>query len=164
MDSLLRDLYGHQVWADAEHWRAIGDHAVARDDRAIRDRLHHIALVQRLFLWAVGDRQDAFAFTKSEEFPSFDALRTYAREHHDRLAPALAAMTDARLAESIAIPWIPDPPFSLTVAEALTQAAMHTHYHRGQNATRLRELGGEPPMTDFIYWLWKGRPEPIWNP
>ncbi len=164
MQPLLRDLYGHQVWADAEHWRAIGDHAVARDDKVIRDRLHHIALVQRLFLWAVGDRQDAFAFTKPEEFPSFDALQSYAREHHGRLAPAIAAMTDARLAESIAIPWVPDPPLSLTVAEALTQSAMHTHYHRGQNATRLRELGGEPPMTDYIYWLWKGRPEPIWNP
>jgi len=164
MNSLLRDLYAHQVWADAEHWRAIGSQAAARDDTAIRDRLHHITLVQRLFLWAVGNRQDAFGFTKSEEFPSFDALRTYAREHHDRLAQAVAAMTDARLAESIAIPWLPDPPLSLTVAEALTQAAMHTHYHRGQNATRLRELGGEPPMNDYIYWLWKGRPEPIWNP
>jgi len=87
----------------------------------------------------------------------------YARDHHDRLAPALAATSDERLAVSIAIPWFTDPPLSLTVAEALTQAAMHTHYHRGQNATRLRELGGEPPMTDYIYWLWKGRPEPIWH-
>lgn len=77
---------------------------------------------------------------------------------------AIAPTTDERLAESIAIPWIPAPPLSLTVAEALTQAAMHTHYHRGQNATRLRELGGEPPMTDYIYWLGKGRPEPNWNP
>jgi len=164
MDALLRDLYGHQVWADAEHWRAIGAHAPARDDKAIRDRLHHIAIVQRAFLWTVGDRQDAFVFTKPEDFSSFDALLVYAREHHDCLAPAIAATSEARLAESIAIPWFTDPPLSLTVAEALTQAAMHTHYHRGQNATRLRELGGEPPMTDYIYWLWKGRPEPIWNP
>jgi hypothetical protein len=26
MNSLLLDLYGHQAWADAEHWRAIGAH------------------------------------------------------------------------------------------------------------------------------------------
>jgi uncharacterized damage-inducible protein DinB len=39
---------------------------------------------------------------------------------------------------------------------------MHSHYHRGQNATRLRELGGEPPMTDLIVWYWKGRPRPDW--
>jgi hypothetical protein len=32
----------------------------------------------------------------------------------------------------------------------------------GQNATRLRELGGAPPMTDLIVWYWKGRPLSDW--
>jgi len=57
---------------------------------------------------------------------------------------------------------ISDAPTKISIGEALTQAAMHSHYHRGQNATRLRELGGEPPMTDYIVWLWKGRPQPAW--
>jgi uncharacterized damage-inducible protein DinB len=163
MNPLLRDLYGHQVWADAEHFRAIGAHPAARGDRAMLVRLHHIAIVQRAFLWAVGDRQDAFEFTKPEDFASLDALKRYAREHHDRLVPFIATVSDVRLAESIAIPWFKDPPLSLTVAEALTQGSMHSHYHRGQNATRLREIGGEPPMTDYIVWLWKGRPEADWT-
>jgi uncharacterized damage-inducible protein DinB len=163
MNPLLRDLYGHQVWADAEHFRAIGAHPAARGDWAILVRLHHIAIVQRAFLWAVGDRQDAFEFTKPEDFASLDALKRYAREHHDRLVPFIATVSDVRLAESIAIPWFKDPPLSLTVAEALTQGSMHSHYHRGQNATRLREIGGEPPMTDYIVWLWKGRPEADWT-
>jgi hypothetical protein len=33
-------------------------------------------------------------------------------------------------------------------------------YHRGQVATRLRERGGEPPLTDFIAWIWMHRPAP----
>ena len=163
MNPLLRDLYGHQIWDDAEHWRAIGAHTAARDDKAIRDRLHHIAIVQRAFLWTVGDRQDQFAFTTPDDFSSFDALRAYAREHHDRLSPAIATISDSQLAESIVIPWFKDPPLSLTVAEALMQGAMHSQYHRGQNATRLREMGGEPPMTDYIVWLWKGRLEADWT-
>ena len=40
---------------------------------------------------------------------------------------------------------------------------MHSHYHRGQNATRFRELGGEPPMTDFIVWLRDGQPAARWS-
>ena len=71
-------------------------------------------------------------------------------------------MTDARLAESLDIPWFKDPPLTLRVEEALAQCSMHSHYHRGQNAIRLREVGGEPPMTDYIYWLWKGRPHAAW--
>ncbi|MGH9369351.1 MAG: MFS transporter [Thermoanaerobaculia bacterium] len=29
-------------------------------------------------------------------------------------------------------------------------------------ATRLRELGGEPPLTDLITWYWKGKPAAPW--
>ena len=163
MNPLLRDLYGHQEWADAEHFRAIGVHPAARDDKAIRDRLHHIALVQRAFLWMIGDRQETFVITKAEDYRSFEAVYSYAHEHHGRLAPAIAALTEHRLAESIVVPWFSDPPLSLTVGEALMQGAMHSHYHRGQNATRLRELGGEPPPTDYIVWLWKGRPQADWT-
>jgi uncharacterized damage-inducible protein DinB len=158
----LRSLYGHQEWADAEHWRAIGTYPAARDDEAVRNRLHHIHFVQHAFLWTVGDRQKQFVRTKAEEFTSLDQLRSYAREYHEQMAPCLAGLSDARLAEQVSIVWFTDPPLTITVAEALTQCAMHSHYHRGQNATLLRELGGVPPTTDLIVWQWKGRPAGTW--
>jgi uncharacterized damage-inducible protein DinB len=163
MSAVLRDLYGHQAWADAEHWRAILAHAPAREDRAIRDRLHHLHLVQRGFLWAVTDQTVPFPFTKPDDFKVLTDLRAYAADYHDRITRMVAAVTDTRLAETIEIPWFTDPPLAITVAEALTQCAMHSHYHRGQNATRLRELGGEPPGTDLIVWYWKGRPAAVWD-
>jgi uncharacterized damage-inducible protein DinB len=163
MNPLLRDFYNHQAWADAEHARAIGAHSPARDDQAIRNRLHHIALVQRGFLWSVVDQQVPFAFTRPDDFPAFDDLLRYSREYHDAIRAFLSGVSDARLDEPITIQWFKDPPLIITVTEALTQCAMHSHYHRGQNATRLRELGGEPPMTDLIVWYWKGRPGPSWS-
>jgi len=76
----------------------------------------------------------------------------------------MESIADARLSEEITIPWAPKEGRStLAVLEALTQGAMHSHYHRGQNATRLREMGGEPPTTDYIVWVWKGRPEADWT-
>ena len=162
MNPLLRDFYGHQAWADAEHRRAIGMQPAARDDHAIRQRLHHIAIVQRRFLWIVGDRKEPFAFTKAEDFASFEAMAEYARDYHAQVAAFLSTVTDARLEESIGVPRFNDPPLTLQVTEALTHCAMHSHYHRGQNATRLRELGGEPPTTDLIVWYWKGRPSASW--
>ncbi len=141
MNPLLRDFYGHQVWADAEHWRAIEAHPAARDDEAITKRLHHIHLVQRVFRWAVGDRQAPFVLTKPEDFRSLADLKSYAREYHEEMPGFLEAFTKARLDEKIEMPWFKEPPLAITVTEALTQCAMHSHYHRGQNATRLRELG-----------------------
>ena len=163
MNPLLRDLCGHQAWADAEHWRAIEAHLPAADDLALRHRLHHIHLVQRAFIWAVGDRAAELTVTAAAEFPSLAALKEYARGTHDAFDRFFAGVTDDRLEERIAMPWFADPPLTLTVTEALTQAAMHSHYHRGQNATRLRELGGEPPLTDLIAWYWKSRPGPDWG-
>lgn len=36
-------------------------------------------------------------------------------------------------------------------------------YHRGQVNTWLRELGLEPPLVDFIAWVWFGKPAPDWS-
>lgn len=159
---MLRELYAHQAWADAEHWRAIEAHAPALADKPIRDRLHHIHLVQHAFLWTCRGAGTSFALTKPEDFASMTALRDYGRAYHHDMACFLDELTPARLAETRVIPWFKDPPLSLPIEHALIQAAMHSHYHRGQNATRVRELGGEPPLTDFIVWIWKGRPDPQW--
>lgn len=57
MNPLLKDLYGHQEWADAEHWRAMGACEAARGDATIRLRQLHVHLVQRFFMFACGDGQ-----------------------------------------------------------------------------------------------------------
>jgi uncharacterized damage-inducible protein DinB len=162
MKSVLRDLYRHQSWADAEHWRLITACDKARDDDTIRTRLHHIHVVQHAFRWITGDRQSPPKFTKAEDFATFDALREYARSYHADVEPWFSSLTDDRLSTSIDVPFFNDPPLTITVAEALTQCAMHSQHHRGQNAARLRELGGAPENTDYIVWLWKGRPAPVW--
>jgi uncharacterized damage-inducible protein DinB len=45
----------------------------------------------------------------------------------------------------------------------MQQVVMHSEHHRGQNAVRLRELGGAMPPTDYIYWIVEGRPAPVWD-
>lgn len=163
MNSLLADLLGHQAWADAEHWRAMHAHPPAHDDRTLRTRLHHLHLVQRAFTWAVGDRRKSFDFSKAEDFSSFPDLMAFARDAHAALDRLRIGLTDTQLVEKVAIPWFKDPPLTLTVGEALTQCALHSQWHRGQNATRLREIGGSPPPVDLIVWYWKGRPAPAWD-
>ena len=162
MPSYLDELYAHQEWADAEHWRAFEAHSPALEDKAIRERLLHIHLVQHAFLWITGRRSEPFASKKIEDFPSMADLKTYGREGLSQLDELLKNTSAGRLEEMIEVIWFV-PPAKITVAQALTQAAMHSHYHRAQNATRLRELGGVPPTTDFIVWLHKGKPAVRWD-
>jgi uncharacterized damage-inducible protein DinB len=160
--SYLDELYAHQEWADAEHWRAFEAHAPALADRAIRERLHHIHLVQRGFLWVVGPRTSQFAFTKAEDFPNMADLKKAMQRYHADMGSLLNGMDEPGLGGMVDVPWF-NPPLKISLRQALTQAAMHSHYHRGQNATRLRELGGVPPYTDFIIWLRDGQAAPRWS-
>lgn len=89
-------------------------------------------------------------------------LKSYGQQANAELQKSLKGASPDHLEETIEIPWF-KPPLKISVRQALTQAAMHSHYHRGQNATRLRELGGEPPMTDFIVWLRDGQPAAKWE-
>ena len=156
---MLADLYGHQAWADAEHWRALQAHPAALADATLFERLYHIHAVQRAFLCvATGEPYQRRA---ASEFDP-PALLAWAREYHAAAAELIARLDGAALARPAHVSWFKDPPVSLTLEQALTQAAMHSHYHRGQNATRLRELGGVPPLTDLIVWWWKGRPAAQW--
>jgi len=159
---MLQDLLRHQEWADAEHWRAIECCSAAVGDPAIRTRLHHIAQVQRAFAWAVGDQREPFTITRAEDFADPSALKSYAAGYYERSLPRLLQLTPDQQARRLTIPWFQKPPLEIRVDEALTQCAMHSHYHRGQNATRLRELGGETPLIDLIAWFWKGRPSASW--
>jgi uncharacterized damage-inducible protein DinB len=70
-------------------------------------------------------------------------------------------MTAEQLGESVDVPWFKS--LQITRGQAFMQAAMHSHYHRGQNATRLREIGGVPPAVDFIVWLRDGQPSARWE-
>ncbi len=43
------------------------------------------------------------------------------------------------------------------------QVANHSTYHRGQVNRSLRQLGGEPPLVDYIAWVWFGKPKAEWD-
>ena len=161
MDSYLYELYAHQEWADAEHWRAFEAHSPALKDKALYERLHHIHLVQHGFLWITGPRSSPFEYKNAEDYPDPGDLKKYGQQGLADLNERLRTTSPEALEEIVEIPWF-QPTLKISCRQALMQAAMHSHYHRGQNATRLRKLGGVPPTTDFILWLNKGQPPADW--
>jgi uncharacterized damage-inducible protein DinB len=147
-------LYRHEAWADAEHLRAIQAHPAASQDPEIQRRLSHIHECQKWYLAQFkGERfEDA-----GEALPAGE-LGGSIEWYHKEIRKWLDSVTDDQLQWVIRFP-IPGEP-GTPLPEALLQVVMHSQYHRGQNAKRLRELGGEPPLTDYIWWVLKGRPEP----
>jgi uncharacterized damage-inducible protein DinB len=93
---------------------------------------------------------------------SIAELLPHARVTHDWERMYVAKLDDAALARIVDIP-LPGTLVRISVTQVLAQSAMHGQHHRAQNATRFRELGGEPPTTDLILWYMLERPEAPWG-
>ena len=74
-------------------------------------------------------------------------------------------MRDEDLDKPMPMPWagrFKEKPGVTTFRDTLLQVPMHSSYHRGQVNARLREVGADPPLTDYIVWIWMERPSPVW--
>jgi len=160
MLNLLRELIAHAAWANAVFFHVWG-RSSARDHEELRRRVGHLVGVQQGFVSVI--RGEAPGRPPGGPPPSFDELLARARTCHADLSALAAGLDEAALARRLAIPWFPEPPCVITLAEALVQVAMHSQHHRGQCMTRLKDFGGEPANVDWIIWLWKQRPEPRWD-
>ena len=166
---MFRTLCAHMEWADAETWGAVRSMSAAQRDDRLRWLFHHLHLVQVIYLQAW--RRDPFELTDLKAYDDLGSIELWARPYYRKLAAFAAAISDNALREPAQFPveWsamiaerFPSPP-SITLAETGWQVFSHSTYHRGQIATRIRELGGEPPATDYIYWAWSDRPQPQWD-
>jgi uncharacterized damage-inducible protein DinB len=164
MLELMRDLFGHQEWADAEMWRAVEAQPGALDDEHIGKRFRHFHATQHTYLSIVrGEQADIPSLIRRYgDSVSMKQVKEHAVETHGEWARFLSELTESRLQEKLHLSWFGDPPLIVTVTQALLQVAMHSQHHRGQNATRLRELDGKPPTLDFVLWIQKGKPRGEW--
>jgi uncharacterized damage-inducible protein DinB len=160
MQSFLRDLMAHAEWANAVFFRTWGQ-SPARDHEELRRRMDHLVGVQEGFLNVV--RGQTPGAPPSGPPSSFADLKARAETCHTGLREFTAAREPESLSTTVRIPWFPDPPCVITIAEALVQLAMHSQHHRGQLMTRLKDFGGEPKNVDWIIWLWKQKPQGLWR-
>jgi uncharacterized damage-inducible protein DinB len=160
MLSFVRDLMAHAEWANGVFFHTWGK-SPARDNEELRTRVRHIIGVQSGFLSVL--KGETLTMPQGGPPLTYDELKARAVPCHAGLREFTAGLRDDGLSRMVHIPWFPDPPCIITVAEALVQVGMHTQHHRGQCMTRLKDFGGEPKDVDWIIWLWKKRPAARWS-
>jgi uncharacterized damage-inducible protein DinB len=168
MDALIlpQELGRHMAWADATVFSALLGQPQAGQDEPLLRRLRHLHLTQKVFLDVCQDRainpQETDALGVAE-------LARFARDVHQSLQRFQGALAPGELDREVALPWADLVSRNLgfeiaqpSLGQVLLQVSAHSSYHRGQVNARLRELGLEPPMTDFIAWVWVRKPAPPW--
>lgn len=157
MLDLFHDLLGHERWADEVMLAALAEVAGAWEDNVLRVKAHHIHAVQLFYSRLLAGKDLEFD-SLDDEPPSLDAHRASVATYHEQMAAWASTLAEEALEGEVLIPVeeVGNPRNRLH--ESLTQIVMHNQYHRGQLAMRLRELGHTPPTTDYIVWVWRGRP------
>ncbi len=149
----LVEMARHQVWADTAHWKLLRENQALFQDAEIRTRLNHMLNAMKMLLTlAQGQTPD---LSKKSEIESLDELESSMGK---ALGDLTSAAGSADLNRMVSLPRGPKGPFDAPVGVLLLQALTHCQHHRGQNASRIRQLGATPPMTDFVVWYAQGRP------
>ena len=166
----FREWAEYTEWADASVWRAVLAHDGTRHDKRLRDLLSHLHMVQRLFLLVWRDQPIQSDVQWFVEVADLTDLQRRAVTYYPDLRQFLDTMAAESLTRGIVMPFVPQyeermgRTFGIpTLAETMFQVLHHSTYHRGQINARLREIGGEPPLVDYIGWIWFGRPSPDWS-
>ena len=159
MLDLLRQLIAYDAWADAQHIHVLFIYERVYADDGIRRKLEHIHAVQRIYLAFFREETPDFNALQ-QPFHSPEALAASFREYHAAIREESAKWTEEWLREALPIDWFKNN--KPTRAEAVMQVILHDQSHRGQNATRMRDLAWKPPLTDFVIWVDRGQPEPDW--
>lgn len=166
VSSIIQDLFRHMEWADACVWRAVKASDKAMTDDAMRRRLHHIHAVQRAFLCVWRNEPCDFAAGTSL---GPEELMAWGRDYHREALQFVAAFSETDLDRPIVVPWmgwvkerIRKEPHVPTLGETVFQVTSHSTHHRGQVLAGLRTYGVEPPLVDFIAWVWLGKPIAEW--
>lgn len=160
----LEELLLHMAWADELVWREVLSLPDAGEDGRIRELLYHVHAVQRAYLQLL--RGEPVEIPEPDDFQDLPSIHEWGRRTHGDLRGYLDRVDADALARTVEFPWAEQVTegtgrvHAADARQALLQVTAHSTYHRGQINTRVRELGGEPPLTDFIAWVWAGGPDP----
>lgn len=168
MNSSLKILFDHMMWADAEVWKKVLASNSAEGDEKITKLLYHLHQVQYAFyfLW----NELPLEIPKPEEFSDLKSIAKWGFEYQQKFAQFLLSEKAFEKDKEIKVPWsvfierkTGKKVVPATLQETMLQVASHSTYHRGQINSRFRELGGEPAMVDLILWSWLEKPKPDWG-
>jgi uncharacterized damage-inducible protein DinB len=117
--------------------------------------LGHIAAARALWLHRFGVRPSGPS-TPAELFPenvSLEDLAARISGMHEEWSDYLRDLDEAEIARVFEYRSMEGRRFRNRVEDLLTQLFSHSSYHRGQIAALVRTLGGEPAVTDYLFWV-----------
>ena len=120
--------------------------------------LAHVAAARRLWLVRIGVLSGPQGTLSPENLTLAEATGLL-QSVQAPWAEYLARVTDEGLGREVEYQSLDAGRFRNHIEDVLAQLFGHSWYHRGQVAMLVRAAGGEPTVTDLIYWCREGVPD-----
>jgi len=115
----------------------------------------HLVAARQLWLYRLGFRESA-PRSVADFFPeglTLEDLASRLRDVHREWDDYFEGLDEGELARVFEYRALEGDRYRNRVEDIVTQLFGHSWYHRGQVASLVRELGGEPAATDYVFWV-----------
>jgi uncharacterized damage-inducible protein DinB len=160
----IKQLFDHMYWADATVWETILNNSDVQKNDKLKKIIYHYHITQYAFYYIWNSLP--MEFPRFKDFKSIVEISNWASDYPDLARTFISTITEEDLNKVVHIPWaerlvetLGKKPADSTLAEQMLQVTAHSSYHRGQVNSQIRESGGEPPLVDFIAWVWLDKPK-----
>jgi uncharacterized damage-inducible protein DinB len=154
----LAALFAYNRWADArllEACRSVPADRYAAEVvpgwPSLRSTVAHLAGAADIWIRRFLG-QDVTTFVAESDLPAVDDAARLLASAQERFERLVAGLTPEELAASLTYKNIKGQVMTAPRWAILRHVVNRATYHRGQAASKLKRLGVEPPVTDFILW------------
>jgi uncharacterized damage-inducible protein DinB len=120
---------------------------------SVRSTISHIALAAEVNLRTLASDPDDRSPTPTEaDLATVDDVARLLERVYRRFEELRPTLTPERLNTLLTLRAI-GRTFTLPRWAILRHIVIHSSYHRGQNASKLKRFGIEQPITDFFWWV-----------
>lgn len=161
----LATLFAYNRWADArviEACRSVPADRYAAEVApgwaSLRSTIVHMAGAADI--WAKRFLGEPVArFYVETDLPTLDEAAQLLTSSQDRLERLVAERSPEALSAPFTYRNMRGITASVPLWAALRHVVNHATYHRGQVASKLKQLGVEPPVTDFVFYAIEQTPQ-----
>jgi uncharacterized damage-inducible protein DinB len=154
----LVTLYEYNAWADRRALEAASALSAEQFTKplcssfsSVRDTLGHILGVEWLWLERFQGRSPS-AIPDATEFAEISSLKTRWAEFEPTLLNFVRGLSQADLDRMMEYKTMKFGIYSNPLWQSMLHLVNHGTYHRGQVTTMLRQLGGQPILTDLMHF------------
>lgn len=145
----IQKMFEHLIWANKRILDGL--HTMKEEQQEVIRIFSHILFAENVWLTRLqGLESSHIPIWKDIDL---DQCSQLVKLNEENIITYLLTISDDDLETIIKYKNSKGHDFQNTIREILTHVALHGHYHRGQINGRLRLLGFEPVMIDFIHYV-----------